>query len=156
MIAGNYNFENSNSLKESVKFNITHLTSKFNENDRTWSIDLPEFFYNNAVDYRQISISTFIYFRPNGTSDVGTTFHSADLYDLEYNQPELDYFCGMSGTTISGVYTLNSRKRALTFWFKDYKNMNERYGKTEFYNNPETGEDVEGNVSFFIQAELIY
>ena len=156
MIAGDYNFENSHSLKESVKFNITHLTSKFNESDRTWSIDLPEFFYNNSAEFRQINISTFIYFRPNGTADVGTTFHSADLFDLEYSQPELDYFCGMSGTTISGVYTLNSRKRTLTFWFKDYTDLTTRYGKTELYKDMETGEEKEGPVSFFIQADLLY
>ena len=34
--------------------------------------------------------------------------------------------------------------------------MDERYGKSENYIDPETGEEKEGNVSFFIQAELIY
>ena len=81
---------------------------------------MPDFFVNNRADYRQIVIQSFIYFRPNGTSDIGTTFHSSDLYDQEYSQSELDFFVGLSGTSIAGTYTLNTRRRKFTFWFKDY------------------------------------
>lgn len=156
MQIGDFDFNNSHQLKKTDKFIICNLNCKFNESDRSWTVDLPDFFYNNSCEYRQISISTFIYFRPDGTSDIGTTFHSSDLFDCEYVQSELDYFIGMSGTTIAGVYTLNSRRRTLTFWFKDYKNLDQRYGMTEIYKDPETGDDVEGEVRFFIQAELSY
>lgn len=156
MQIGDYDFNNTHQLRETDKFIICHINSKFNENDRTWTVNLPDFFYNNPAEFRQITINTFIYFRPDGTSDVGTTFHSADLFDNEYVQSELDYFVGMSGTSIAGTYSMNSRKRTLTFWFKDYRDLDQRYGVTETYKDPETGEDVEGAIKFYIQAELSY
>lgn len=153
---GDYDFSNSHQLKKTDKFVISHLNSKFNELDSTWSVDLPDFFYNNPAEFRSITINTFIFFTPNGCSDIGTTFHSDDLFDCEYTQPELDYFLGMSGTTISGSYMMNSRKRTLKFWFKDYRDLDHRYGPSETYKDPETGDDVEGEIKFFIQCELNY
>ena len=156
MNIGGYNFENSHVLKNEDKFTITNFNSTYNEISQTWSCELPLFFTDNPAEYREIVIETFIYFRPNGTSDIGTTFHSADLFDCEYAQSELDYFIGMSGTTISGTYSLNSRKRTLEFWFKDYINFSQRYGRTESYYDASTGEEKTGEVRFFIQCRLIY
>ena len=62
----------------------------------------------------------------------------------------------MSGTTIGGTYSMNSRKRTLTFWFKDYLNLDQRYGETEQYIDSETQETKEGPIRFYIQADLIY
>ena len=151
-----YDFSKSNTLVEHAKFFITHKNCEFDEVTRTWSCELPNFFINNRADYRQIVIQSFIYFRPNGTSDIGTTFHSSDLYDQEYSQSELDYFVGLSGTSIAGTYTLNTRRRKFTFWFKDYQKMDERYGKTEEYTDDRSNLDLEGDIQFFIQCELIY
>ena len=156
MKVGKYDFSKSNKLKEVCKFTICSMNSKYNSNDKTWTVELPQFFTENEADYRQIKITSFIYYTPNGCSDVGTTFHSEDLFDGEYNQPELDYFVGVSGNSINGLYTIQSRRRTLTYWFKDYRDLDYRYGATEFYKDPETGDTVEGEVRFYIQAELLY
>ena len=156
MQVGMYNFANSHDLKNIDKFTICSFNSKYDPVSQTWSCDLPLFFTENPAEFRQIQINTFIYFTPNGVSDVATTFHSADLFDCEYSQSELDYFIGMSGTTIGGTYSMNSRKRTLTFWFKDYLNLDQRYGETEQYIDSETQETKEGPIRFYIQAELIY
>ncbi|WP_458454527.1 hypothetical protein [Methanobrevibacter sp.] len=156
MQIGPYDFQRSHDLKNIDKFTICNFNSKYDQITQTWSCDLPLFFTDNPAEYRQIQINTFIYFRPDGTSDIATTFHSADLFDCEYSQAELDYFIGMSGTTIAGTYSLNSRKRTLTFWFKDYLNFDVRYGPEETYFDAATQEEKSGPVRFFIQCELIY
>lgn len=156
MNIGGYNFEQSHSLQNEDKFTISNFNSTYNENTQTWTCELPLFFTDNPPEYREIVIETFIYFRPNGTSDIGSTFHSADLFDCEYVQPELDYFIGLSGTTIAGTYSLNSRKRNLEFWFKDYYDFDQRYGKEETYYDSSTGEEKTGEIRFFIQCRLIY
>ena len=71
MNIGGYNFENSHVLKNEDKFTITNFNSTYNEISQTWSCELPLFFTDNPAEYREIVIDTFIYFRPNGTSDIG-------------------------------------------------------------------------------------
>lgn len=154
-VAG-YDFSNSHMPNKTDKFTICHLNCTYNENNQTWSVQLPNFFTENKADYRQIIINTFIYYRPDGTCDVGTSFHSSDLFDCNYTQPEMDFFIGLSGTTISGTYTIQSRNRTLTFWFKDYMNMDHRYGAEEEYYDASTGEYKTGPVRFFLQCELVY
>ena len=127
----------------------------YNEKTQTWSVKLPEYFVNNGPDYREIKINHFIYFRPNGTSDIGTTFHSEDLLDGEPNQAEMDYFIGVSGNSIGGIYKINSRRNTLEFWFKDYLNMDQHYGSTEEFKDYD-GLIKEGPIRFFIQCELYY
>ena len=157
MKVGGYDFTKSNKLYDSCKFTVCHLNCTYNESDQTWTIDLPQFFTDNEADYRQIKIEQFIYFRPDGTSDLGTTFHSEDLFDGNYNQPELDYFIGVSGNSINGLYTLQTRRRTLTFWFKDYYNMDQRYGATEEYTDYlDNQTKKEGEIRFFIQCSLFY
>ena len=150
-----YDFSKSNRLYNSCNFTICHLNAKFNDVTERWSVELPLFFTDNGADFREMRINHFIYYRPNGTSDIGTTFHSEDLFDGEYSQSEMDYFIGVSGTSIGGVYKLNSRKRTLEFWFKDYSNMDQHYGPEEEYTD-EKGEIVTGPIKFFIQTELFY
>ena len=150
-----YDFSKSNRLYDRCKFTICHLNAKYNENTQKWSVELPLFFTDNGPDFREIRINHFIYFRPNGTSDIGTTFHSDDLFDGAFSQGEMDYFIGVSGNSIGGVYRLSSRKRTLEFWFKDYYNMDQHYGDEEQYTDS-NGEIKYGKVRFFIQAELFY
>lgn len=140
-------------MAERVKFIISDYNSKFNPTTKTWSIDLPNFYTDNTSSDRMIQIETFIYFKPNGTSDLGTCFHCADLYDGEYSQ--LNYLIGLSGTTIGGNYIINSRKRTLEFWFTDYTDLNQKCLNTETLEN-EYGEYEQKPVHFFIQCNLIY
>ena len=157
MKVGSYDFTKSNKLKESVKFTICRHNSKYNEANKTWTVELPQFFTENEADYRQIKINQFIYYTPNGCSDLGTTFHSEDLFDGEFNQPELDYFIGVSGNSINGLYTLQTRRRTLTFWFKDYVTLQHQYGDKEEYVDYLDNEAKKTDyVNFFIQADLIY
>ena len=152
-----YDFSKSNKLYKSCKFTICNLNCKYNETNKTWSIDLPQFFTDNEPDLRQIKFEQFIYYTPNGASDVGTCMHSEDLFDGEFNQAELDYFIGVSGNSINGLYTLQTRRRTLTFWFTDYINLDKRLGKTETYIDYNDGQkEKTGDVHFFIQARLYY
>ena len=151
-----YDFSKSNKLEKQCKFVICHLNSKYNESNQTWTIELPRFFTDNGPDFRQIRIEQFTYFRPDGTSDIGTTFHSEDLFDGSYSQPELDYFVGVAANSINGLYTLQSRRRTLTFWFKDYYNIDEKYGAVEEYTDYIEKTQKTGEVRFFIQCTLYY
>ena len=87
MKVAKYDFTKSNKLKESVKFTICRHNSKYNEANKTWTVELPQFFTDNEPDYRQIKINQFIYYTPNGCSDLGTTFHSEDLFDADLSRP---------------------------------------------------------------------
>ena len=157
MKVGGYDFTKSNKLYDSCKFTICRLNSKFDETTKRWTVELPQFFTDNDADYRQIKINHFIYYTPNGCSDLGTTFHSEDLFDGNYNQPELDYFIGVSGNSINGLYTLQTRRRTLTFWFKDYVTLEHIYGDKEEYIDYLDNETKKTDyVNFFIQAELFY
>ena len=157
MKVGQFDFTKSNKLYDSCKFTICRLNSKYDEETKRWTVQLPEFFVNNEADYRQIKINQFIYYTPNGCSDLGTTFHSEDLFDGNYAQPELDYFIGVSGNSINGLYTLQSRKRTLSFWFKDYVTLQHTYGDKEEYTDYLDNETKKTDyVNFFIQGELFY
>lgn len=157
MKVGSYDFTKSNKLYKTCKFTICNLNCNYDEKNKTWSIDLPQFFVENEADYRQIKINQFIYYTPNGSSDIGTCLHSEDLFDGEFNQPELEYFVGVSGNSINGLYTLQTRRRTLKFWFSDYINTGKRLGNTEKYiDYNDNQKEKEGEVHFFIQAQLFY
>ena len=51
MKVGSYDFTKSNKLKESVKFTICRHNSKYNEANKTWTVELPQFFTDNEPDY---------------------------------------------------------------------------------------------------------
>lgn len=139
-------------MSKNVKFIISNYNSNFNSTTKTWSIELPTFFTENLYQDRIIKIETFIYFKPNGSSDLGTSFHCPDLFDGDYDQ--MNFLIGLSGTSIEGEYILNTRKRNLEFWFCDYTDLNTKCDNTEPI---ETNGVYENKpIYFFIQCSLMY
>lgn len=150
---GDYSDLKTNALEKTINFAITDRNSTFNELDQTWTCEWPIAFVENDSRCRQVEITNFIFFRPDGSSDIGTTFHSPELLDGDYSQ--LDFFIGLSGTSINGTYTLNSRKSTITYYFKDYTDLEKRCSNTETVQNSD-GTTSRKPVHFFIQCKLYY
>ena len=153
----------------------------FNEITRSWTMQLPHWFTNSLNDDKAILIESFVYFKPDGTSDIGTTVHSPTLIDGSFAQ--FDYMIGLSTTGINRQFSIASKPTEIEFYFKDYLS-DERLMDTEeieeiktddegnylyYKEDPQTGEMIETteetdtpvkiivkkNICFIIQCQLI-
>lgn len=153
----------------------------FNEQTKHWTMQLPHWFSNSSNEDKSILIESFVYFKPDGTSDIGTTVHSPTLIDGEFSQ--FDYMIGLSTTGINRQFPISGHPLELEFYFKDYLSddiLNETEDIEEIKTNEngeylyyktdlETGETIETTeetsnpvmvinkkpVCFIIQCQLI-
>ena len=116
----------------------------FNSETKTWSMKLPHWFTNSLNEDKAILIESFVYFKPDGTSDIGTTVHSPTLIDGDYSQ--FDYMIGLSTTGINRQFSIASKPLELEFYFKDYLS-DERLIDTEDVEEIKTDED--GNYLYY-------
>lgn len=117
----------------------------YNEQTKSWTMQLPHWFTNSLNEDKSILIESFVYFKPDGTSDIGTTIHSPTLIDGEFSQ--FDYMIGLSVTGINRQFPIKSKPLEIEFYFKDYLS-NERLENTELFEQQETDED--GNNLYYI------
>ena len=148
----------------------------YNPVNRHWTMQLPNFFWNSPDPYKSIVIENFQYYKPDGTCDIGTTFHSPTLIDGDFAQ--FDNMIGIASLSINRVFPISGKQPYLEFYFKDYmsdecledgeivqeQKRNEN-GELLYYNRlmeETTNEnshpvmiDVKNPVSFIIMAKLI-
>ena len=117
----------------------------YNEQTKSWTMQLPHWFTNSLNEDKSILIESFVYFKPDGTSDIGTTIHSPTLIDGEFSQ--FDYMIGLSVTGINRQFQIKSKPTEIEFYFKDYLS-NERLENTELFEQQETDEN--GNNLYYI------
>jgi hypothetical protein len=103
-------------------------------------MQLPHWFTNSLYDDKSILIESFVYFKPDGPSDIGTTVHSPTLIDGSFAQ--FDYMIGLSTTGINRQFSIASKPTEIEFYFKDYLS-DERLMDTEDIEEIKT--DDEGN-----------
>ena len=103
-----------------------------------WIFEFPHWFWNSENENKSITIESFQYYKPDGTSDIGTTLHSETLIDGNYSQ--FDNMIGLSAINLNRTFTIANKPQFLEFYFKDYLS-NERLGETEIVTIQKTNDN---------------
>lgn len=83
-----------------------------------WTMELPHWFTQSEYEWKNITVESFTYFKPDGTLDLGTTFHSNTLSDGQFAQ--YDHMICLANDGIERTFFLDAKDTSIEFWFKDY------------------------------------
>lgn len=121
-IGGKYqiNKDDSESEINYKKSQEKRFYATFNKDKNMWQMELPYWFVDSTNPNKCIQIESVSYFKPDGTADIGTTFHSPTLFDGKFNQ--FDYMVGLCSVGIYKMFQISSRCSTLEFFFRDYMN----------------------------------
>lgn len=146
-IGGKYqiNKNDSESERNYKKSQEKRFYATFNKDKNMWQMELPYWFVDSTNPNKCIQIESVSYFKPDGTADIGTTFHSPTLFDGKFNQ--FDYMVGLCSVGIYKMFQISSRCTTLDFFFRDYmndENLDEKEPITE------QKKDDDGNLLYYI------
>ena len=110
----------------------------YNSSTRHWTINLPSFFWNSSNPNKCIVVESFQYYKPDGSCDIGTTFHSNTLIDTDFSQ--FDNMIGLSTLGINRTFPISNKPQQIEFYFKDYLS-NECLEETELMSEQKINEE---------------
>ena len=103
----------------------------YDESTRHWTMQLPHWFTESEYEFKNITIESFTYFKPDGTLDLGTSFHCKNLTDGDFSQ--FDHMICLANDGVERTFYIDSKEQNLEFWFKDYLNEDENLTDKEEY-----------------------
>ena len=90
----------------------------YNSSTGHWTMDLPHWFTQSEYEWKNITVESFTYFKPDGTLDLGTTFHSNTLSDGQFAQ--FDHMICLANDGVERTFFVDAKDTQIEFWFKDY------------------------------------
>ena len=134
------NENDSESVRNFKKTQQQRLYAIYDKDKKMWSMKLPYWFVDSTNPNKCIQIESVSYYKPDGTADIGTTFHSPTLFDGTYNQ--FDYMVGLCSVGIYRTFRIGARCQTIDFFFRDYMD-DENLGDTEVITEQKTDENGE-------------
>lgn len=134
------NENDSESVRNFKKIQSERLYAIYDKDKKMWSMKLPYWFVDSTNPNKCIQIESVSYYKPDGTADIGTTFHSPTLFDGTYNQ--FDYMVGLCSVGIYRTFRIGARCQTIEFFFRDYMD-DENLGDTEVITEQKTDENGE-------------
>lgn len=128
----------SESVRNYKKIQGERLYAIYNKEKKMWSMKLPYWFVDSTNPNKCIQIESVSYYKPDGTADIGTTFHSPTLFDGTYNQ--FDYMVGLCSVGIYRTFRVSARCQTIEFFFRDYMD-DENLSETEEIQQQKTDEN---------------
>ena len=139
-VTDKYKILESDTPEQQLEKRRAHMAefAVFDPDTNTWTMQLPQWFAESEFEDKALIMEMFTYYKPDGTMDLGTSFHSPTLSDGEFHQ--FDNMICMANDQVERIFYIDSRTREIEFWFRDYMSE-ENLSDHEFFDDYKYNEE---------------